>query len=186
MSVDNLHFHQALQLAKDGRIHDRIFLSEWCTGEKACAVDHTDGKNGHWRTTTSIRTVDVIQRLVEERDAAREALAASLDNRLKATLDIAKAELRAEFAETMIGLQQIYKDKSAALEDSHSATATVLISAFDKKIRLLENQVDDLAKALQWYVDSDETNDIEENKPWLEGKKRARAILEKIKRGILG
>ena len=30
-----------------------------------------------------------------------------------------------------------------------------------------------LAKCLQWYVDNDDTNDTEDNKPWLEGKQAA-------------
>lgn len=186
MSVDDLLFHQALQLAKNGQIHDKIYLREWCTGEGACAVDHTDGKGGHWRTTTSVRAVDVILRLVEERDTAREAIAASLDSRLQAALNNTKAHLRSEFADAMNVLQKNLKDKTAAVEDSHGRAVEILLEAFDKKIIALEKQVEELTASLQWYVDNDDTYDMEANRPWLEGKRRAMELLEKVKRGILG
>ena len=34
-------------------------------------------------------------------------------------------------------------------------------------------QAELLAKCLQWYVDNDDTNDTEDNKPWLNGKQAA-------------
>lgn len=36
-----------------------------------------------------------------------------------------------------------------------------------------QSQAELLAKCLQWYVDNDDTNDTEDNKPWLEGKQAA-------------
>lgn len=39
-------------------------------------------------------------------------------------------------------------------------------------------QAELLAKCLQWYVDNDDTNDTEDNKPWLEGKQAAVAALQ--------
>lgn len=39
-------------------------------------------------------------------------------------------------------------------------------------------RVELLAPCLQWYVDNDDTNDTEDNKPWLEGKQAAAEALK--------
>lgn len=45
-------------------------------------------------------------------------------------------------------------------------------------------QAELLAKCLQWYVDNDDTNDTEDNKPWLEGKQAAVAALQQMPSGV--
>jgi hypothetical protein len=39
----------------------------------------------------------------------------------------------------------------------------------------------DLLAALEWYVENDDTNDTEDNRPWLDGRDRACAAIAKAK-----
>lgn len=55
-----------LAAAKEGRLKDRIYIDVWCDGSTACAVGSEP--HGHWRGAYSVRSADVIVRLLDENE----------------------------------------------------------------------------------------------------------------------
>ena len=60
---------------------------------------------------------------------------------------------------------------AAIVDGDDISTARLIVRAVNSHADLLE--------ALRWYVEHDETNDSEDNKPFLEGKARAISAIDK-------
>lgn len=122
-------------------------------------------------TTAPLYTSQEREVLIQQRDEARAA-ESYMERQLLAVKQECD-ELR-DYAET-VGLQ--------AVTDA-SETYKVVVGERDiaeAELARVEKERDALRDALQWYVDHDDTNEggrwEESNAGWLEGKRRARALL---------
>lgn len=87
----------------------------------------------------------------------------------RANVAHAIAPLQAEI-EALRAERDMYKDADESMQQAHHEALT--------RAREAEARAEQLAEALQWYVDTDDTNDGQEgNEFWIAGRDRARAAL---------